>query len=96
VGAPFGWVTARQADQLLLNIALDFDLVGTRRLGLRVQGGQESFGDESLANASDCSYTERKLRGNLVIGRGHSVRVIGEQEDAGVGDLPGSDLAFAE
>jgi hypothetical protein len=56
VAAPFGWVAARQPDQLLLDVPLDLDLGGARRLGSGVEGRLESLGDQPLAHPFDCPY----------------------------------------
>jgi hypothetical protein len=58
VAMTFGRLTARNTDQLLLNFALDLDLVRARRLGPRIEGGEETFGDQALADAADRSRTD--------------------------------------
>jgi len=45
VAAPLGRITASDADQLLLDIPFDLDLVGSRRLRLVIEGCEEAFGD---------------------------------------------------
>jgi hypothetical protein len=55
VATPFGWVAARQSDQLLLDVPLDLDLVRAGWLGLVVQGREEALGDKALADAGDGS-----------------------------------------
>ena len=59
---PLGRVTASDADQLLLNVPLDRDLGGPRRLRLVINGGKEAFGDQTLADAADGARTDLQSR----------------------------------
>jgi hypothetical protein len=53
VATPFRRVAASDPDQLLLDAPLNLDLVGPRRLRLVIDGGEEAFGDQPLADAAD-------------------------------------------
>jgi hypothetical protein len=53
VATPFGRVAASDADQFLLDVALDLDLVGPRWLRLGIDCDEEAFGDQTLADAAD-------------------------------------------
>jgi hypothetical protein len=82
-----GWVGTSQADQLLLDVALDLDLVGPWRLGLVVQSSSEALGDEPLADAGDGPWADAQGGDDLVVGALQAGRGVGQQEDAGVGQL---------
>ena len=92
MASPLGRVTASDADQRLLDVALDFDLVGPRRLRLVVEGGEEAFGDQALADAADGACAERQGVGDVRV----VLPLVGEQEDACVGDPACSGLALAD
>jgi hypothetical protein len=92
VAPAFGRVAAGQADQGLLDVALDFDLRGACGLRLVFEGGQEAFRHEALAHAGHGAQADGGPLGNVRI----VVAVVGEQEDAGVREFACGDLALAQ
>jgi hypothetical protein len=92
VAAALGRITASQLDEALLDIPLDPDLVGTRRLPPAQQGGIHSLGDQLLADTSDRPQTGAQGRDDLLIGVFHSEGIVGQQEDAGMGQFAGRRL----
>src|SRR5262249_58807039 len=68
VAASLGRIATGQLDQLLLDIALHLDLVGTERLGSGVDGLLEPLREEAFANAADGTEAGTTGRDGLVIG----------------------------
>jgi len=93
VTAALGRVAAGQADEHLLEVSLDLDLVGSARLGFAVEGRGQSLGDEALADPGNGPGSHPQRGDDGVIALPGAEGVVGQQEDAGVGQLAGRRLA---
>jgi hypothetical protein len=71
---------------LLLDVSLDFDLVGSRRLWPVVDGRLDPLGDETLADAADRGQAGAQRGDNFFVGH-FLPRRIGKEEDAGMREL---------
>jgi hypothetical protein len=86
-------VAASHADEFLLDVALDLDLVGPGRLAVAVDGSSKALGDETLANPGDGPLADAQGGADVVVRPPWAEGVVGQQEDAGVGQLAGRRLA---
>lgn len=77
----------------MLNIAFDPDLVGTRGLRPAPEGDVQPLRNQLLANARDRSQAGAQSAHNLVVGAPLPEGIIGEQEDASVGQFARRRLA---
>ena len=93
MAAALGRITAGQFDQTLLDISLDLDLVGTQRLPLAQQGEVHSLGDQLPTDTGDGPRADVQGRDDLLVGVLPAEGVVGQQEDAGMGQLAGRCLA---
>jgi hypothetical protein len=84
--ATLRWVAAGHADQFLLDVPLDLDLVGPGGLGPRADGGLEALGHEALADAAAGEQAGAQRVDDFLVGL-FLPRGIGQQEDAGMGKL---------
>ena len=87
-----GRVGAGQFDQLLFDVPPDLDLVRPGRLGAVIEGRLESLGDEPLPDAGDGPRAGAQGSDDLFIGAFPALRVVGQQEDAGMGQLAAAAL----
>jgi hypothetical protein len=92
VAAALGRITAGQLDQLLLDIPLDLDLVGAWRLPPAQQGEIHPRGDQLVADTGDRPQADAQSRDNLLIGVFLPDGIVGQQEDAGMGQFAGRRL----
>ena len=93
MAAPPRGITTSQSDQPLLDIALDLDLVRPRRLPPALDGDVHARGDQVLADAGDGSRAGAQRGDDLLIGAFVPEGIVGQQEDAGVGQFAGRCLA---
>ena len=89
MAAALGRLATGELDQALLDVPLDPDLGRPRRLAPATEGGVEPLGDEALADAGDRADPDPQRGDDLLIGVFVPERIIGEQEDAGMGQLAG-------
>jgi hypothetical protein len=93
VAAALGGLTASQFDQPLLDVPLDLDLVGPRGLRSAQQGHVDPCGDQFVAHAGDGSQAGAQGSDDLVVGPFVAEGVVGQQKDAGMGQLARRGLA---
>jgi hypothetical protein len=93
MAAALGWVAASQLEQLLLQVALDFDLVRAGRLRPGVNGGLEPLGDKALPDPSDGARARAESSNNVIIRAFPPGRSVGQQENARMGQFAGGSLA---
>jgi hypothetical protein len=93
MAAPLGGLIAGQLDQPLLDVPLDLDLVRPRGLRSATQGGVEALGDQLAADARDGPRAGPQGGEDLLVGVLLAAGIVGEQEDAGVGQFAGRRLA---
>ena len=67
MAASFWGITTGDADQRLLDIPLDLDLVKPWWLWLVIQGSKQPFGDQAFADTVDRSGTDRHGLGNGIV-----------------------------
>src|SRR5262245_50451575 len=79
-------------DQRLLEVALDLDLIRPGWLVLAADCGLQPLGDELLAHPGDGARANAKGSNDGVVAVAWPVGDIGQQEDAGVGQLAGRRL----
>ncbi len=96
MAAALGRITAGQLDEALFDIPLDLDLIGPRRLPPAQQGEVHSLGDQLLADTGDGPQAGAQRSDDLFIGVFLAVAVIGQQQDAGVGQFAGRRLAAGD
>jgi hypothetical protein len=96
VAAPFGWVATRQLDQALLDVPLDLDLGGARRLGPGAEGCGEPLGDQALAHPFDRAHAGAESVHDVRVGSLLPQDGICQQKDAGVGQPAGRSLANSD
>lgn len=92
MAAARGGIATGQFDQALLDIPPDLDFVGARRLPSAQQGEIHPLGDQLLADPGDRPQTSAQSRDDLFIGLFFPGGVVGQQEDAGMGQLAGGRL----
>ena len=85
-------IAASQLDQSLLDIPLDLDLVGARRLPSAQQGEVHALGDQLLADTGYRPQAGAQSRDDLLIGVCLSAGVVRQQQDAGMGQYAGRRL----
>jgi hypothetical protein len=90
---PWGRVAAHQLHQALFQVPLDLNLVGPGRLGAAIEGCLDALGDESLAHAGDGPRARPQGLDDLLIGSFIPISGIGEEKDAGMGQLASGRLA---
>jgi len=93
VAAALGRITAGQFDQALLDVPLDLDLVGARRLPPARQGEVQPQGDQLLADTGNRPRAGPQGGHDLLVGVLLPERIIRQQEDAGVGQFTGRRFA---
>jgi hypothetical protein len=93
VAAPLRGVSACQLDQPLLDIPLDLDLVRARGLRPAKEGDVQALGDQLLADAGDGPQAGPQGGDDLLIGAFVPAGIVGQKEDAGVGQFAGRGLA---
>ena len=96
MAAPLGGITAGQLDQPLLDVPLDLDLVRARGLRAAQEGDVDPLGDQLLADAGDGPRAGAQGGNDLVIGAFVAEGVVGQEEDAGVGQFAGGGLAAGD
>jgi hypothetical protein len=77
----------------LLDIPLDLDLIRPRRLPAATEGGIQALRDQLLADAGDGPRAGAQGGDDVLVGVLVAAGVVGQQEDAGVGQLAGRGLA---
>jgi hypothetical protein len=93
LAAALGGVAASQLDEPLLDVPLDLDLARSGRLGLAVDGSSDALGDETLADSGYGPLANAQGGGDVVIRPPRAEVVVGQQEDARVGQLARRRLA---
>jgi hypothetical protein len=96
VAPALGWVAASQLEQFLLQITLDFDLVGAGWLRPGVNGGLEPLGDEALPDTSDGARARAESVDNGVVRSLPTGSGVGQQENARMGQFTGSCFACGD
>ena len=86
-------IAAGQRDQTLFDISLDLDLVRTRRLPSAQQGNIHARRDQLLANPRHRPQAGAQGRDDLLIGVFLPEGIVGQQEDARMGQFAGCGLA---
>jgi hypothetical protein len=87
-----GRIAASQFDQTLFDVSLDLDLVGAWWLRAAAEGHVEALGDQLPPDAGDGPWAGAQGGDDLVIGALAAEGIVGEQEDAGVGEFAGRSL----
>jgi hypothetical protein len=93
VAAALGRIAAGQRDQALLDISLDLDLVRARRLPPAQQGKVHPRRDQLPADPRHGPQARAQSRDDLLIGVFLPAGIVGQQEDAGMGQFAGRRLA---
>jgi hypothetical protein len=93
VAAALRRITTGQFDQTLLDIPLDLDLVGARRLPSAQQGNLQSLSDQLPPDTGDGPRADVQSRDDLLVGVLLAQGVVGQQEEAGMDQLAGRGLA---
>lgn len=89
-----GRIAAGQLDQLLLDRFRDLHLLRSRGLGPVVEGRSQALGHESLADPGDGRGADTQGLDDVLVGTSRPVRsLIGQEQDARVGELAGGGLA---
>jgi hypothetical protein len=96
MAAPLGGLAAGQLDQPLLEVPFDLDLVRPRGLPSATQGRVEALGDQLSADARDGPQTGPQSGDDLLVGALLAARIVGEQQDSGVGRFAGRRLAAGD
>jgi hypothetical protein len=96
VAAPARGITASQFDQTLLDVPLDPDLVRPRGLPSAADGDIHALGDQVLADAGYGPPAGAQRGDDLVIGAFVPEGVVGQQEDAGMGQFAGRRLTAGD
>src|SRR5580704_7040387 len=87
-------IATGQLDQLFFDRPLDLDLVGTRRLGTRIQGSIEALADESLPDPLHGPFADPQRLNDSRIGSTRPlVSFVGQKQDSGVRQLSRGSLA---
>jgi hypothetical protein len=94
VAAPARRIAAGQCEQLLFDVALDLDLVWSRRLRPVVQGGFQTCRHASLPQALNRSRAGPQGRDNLSLRIRLSKLLIRQKQNASMGQLPGCCFAY--
>jgi len=89
VAAPARRIAAGQFKQLLFNVALDLDLVRSGRLRPVVQGGFQTFRDQSLPQALNRARARAQGRDDLSLRIRLASPHIRQKQNARMGELPG-------
>jgi hypothetical protein len=87
VAASLGGITASQFDQPLLDVPFDLDLVGPKGLRSAQEGDIEPLGNQVVADARDRPEADTQGSDDLVIGALVFQGVVGQKEDAGMGEF---------
>jgi hypothetical protein len=85
VAAALGGIAARQLDQALLDVPLDLDLVRARRLRPATERHVQPLGDQLPADRGDGPRAGAQGGDDLLIAARAPVRVVGQEEDPGMG-----------
>jgi hypothetical protein len=94
VAAPARRIAAGQFEQLLFDVALDLDLIRSRRLRPVVQGGFQTFCNESLPQALNGSWAGAQGRDDLGLCIRLTKPLIRQKQNASMGQLPGCCFAY--
>jgi hypothetical protein len=81
MAASQGGIAARQLEEFLLDLPLDFDLARPGRLGPGVQSGLQPLGHEATAHPFDGSPAGAQGRNDVLIGAAQPWCLIGQQEN---------------
>jgi hypothetical protein len=93
VATALGRIAAGQLDEPLFDIPLDLDLVRPRGLPLAQQGNVHSCRDQLAANPRHRPHAGAQSRDDLFVGVSLPAGIVGEQEDAGMGQFASRRLA---
>jgi hypothetical protein len=94
VAAPARRLAAGQFEQPLFDVSLDLDLVWSGRLRPVVQGGFQTFRDESLPQALNGARAGAQGRDDLGVRIRLAAPLIRQKQNARMGQLPGRGFAY--